>query len=229
MNLQERVLLLIGSAKRPRSTSESLGSYLLERLRERGCATEELFLYRSLASEEGCKALLAATAQADVLILAFPLYVDSLPALVIRALENIAKHRQAADNLRKQRLLSIVNCGFPETHQNDTALAICRRFAREAGFEWAGGLALGGGEAIDGEPLSSVKLLARNVIRSLDLTAESLARGETVPQKAVELMAKPLLPAWLYIWWGEKRWWWRARKHGVEDQLDARPYKSLPV
>lgn len=46
-------------------------------------------------------------------------------------------------------MVGIVNSGFPEAFHNDTALAILRRFAAETGFQWAGGLALGGGGTID--------------------------------------------------------------------------------
>jgi hypothetical protein len=227
MNHHERALLLIGSAKRPCSTSESLGGYLIERLGERGYSTRKLLVYRSLASDEGHGELLAATDSADILILAFPLYVDSLPSLVIRTLESLAKHRLASGPLRTQRLVAIVNSGFPEAHHNDTALAICRRFAKEAGFEWCGGLALGGGEAINGQPLSKMKLLARNVIKSLDQAAESLARGGAIPQDAVNLMAKPLVPNWMYVWLGERRWWQRAKKRAVQEELNARPYQRV--
>lgn len=225
MNRQGRVLLLIGSAKRPQSTSESLGTYLTERLRERGFAVETLLIYRSLGSDDRREALLDATDRADILILAFPLYVDSLPSLVIRTMEHLAEHRQAKGNLENQRLLAIVNCGFPEAHHNDVAVAICRRFAQEAGFEWAGGLALGGGEAIAGLPLHRVEIMARNVIRSLDLAADALATGEPIPEKAVRLMAKPLLPSRMYTWLGERKWRQRAKIHGVQNELDARPYQ----
>jgi len=41
MNAQIRVLLLVGSPKGPnKSTSESLGTYLLDRLQEKGLETE---------------------------------------------------------------------------------------------------------------------------------------------------------------------------------------------
>lgn len=219
-----QVLLLIGSAKRPRSTSESLGTYLLQRLAERGYATQTLFIYRSLATEAGRSTLLAAVDSAGLVVLATPLYVDSLPALVTRTLESIAEHHRACSTLEMQRLVAIVNCGFPEALHNDTALAICRRFAKETGFQWAGGLGLGGGEAINGRPLSKVKRMARNVIKSLDLAAENLARGEAISQEAVELMAKPFVPNWVYVWLGEWGWRRRAKKFGVQHQLDARPY-----
>ncbi len=38
--------------------------------------------------------------------------------------------------------------GFLKPAKNSTAVAICRRFAFEAGIEWAGGLSLGGGGAV---------------------------------------------------------------------------------
>jgi len=113
MNQRASALLLVGSAKRPRSTSESLGTYLVERLHERGFAVETILIYRALASEECRQTLLEAADRADLLVLASPLYVDSLPSLVIRTLELLANHRQAERSPRKQRLLAIVNCGFP--------------------------------------------------------------------------------------------------------------------
>jgi len=203
-----------------------LGTYLVERLHERGFAVETILIYRALASEECRQTLLEAADRADLLVLASPLYVDSLPSLVIRTLELLANHRQAERSPRKQRLLAIVNCGFPEAHHNATALAICRRFAREVGFEWAGGLALGGGEAINGQPLASVKRLARNVIKSLDLSSEALAAGEPVPEKAVSLMAKPLMPSWIYTWMGSWYWRRRAKKRRASESLAARPYQE---
>jgi hypothetical protein len=57
----------------------------------------------------------------------------------------------------RTRLVGIVNSGFPETHQNAVALAICREFAAQSGFIWAGGLALGAGGAVGGQPLTEAK------------------------------------------------------------------------
>jgi hypothetical protein len=223
---KKRVLLLIGSAKQNPSTSESLGTYLLDQLRTKRCETKTLFIHKSLRSEKGRGGLLRATNQADIVVITCPLYVDSLPYVVIRAMELIAEDRQAKKDLREQRLLCIVNSGFPEAHQNDTALAICRQFAREAGFQWAGGLALGAGQAIGGRPLLSVKGMARNVIKSLDLTADALVIGKPVPRESVQKMARPLIPNWLYIWFGRINWKRQAKKHGVYKKLYDRPYET---
>ncbi len=226
MNTIKRVLLLVGSAKHPHSTSESLGTYLIEKLQERGFETETLFIHKSLKSDDRRDELLAATNHPDIIVMAFPLYIDSLPYLVIRIMELIAKNRQEKKDLMEQSLVCIVNNGFPESYQNNTAIAICRQFAREAGFNWAGGLALGGGEAINGKPLLEVKGMARHAIKSLNLTADALATGKSVPQEAVKIMAKPFIPKWMYIWLGGMRWKRDAKKHGVHKKLYNRPYHS---
>jgi hypothetical protein len=121
--------------------------------------------------------------------------------------------------------LAIANCGFPEARHNEPALAICRRFAQELGIEWAGGLALGGGQAINGRSLKDLGGMVRNVIRALDLTAEALATGQSVPVEAVELMAEPLTPAWMYVRLGGLGWRFQAMKHGAHKHIHARPYE----
>lgn len=94
MNSRKKALLLVGSPRAGKSTSESLGTYLLDRLRDKEMETDVLRVCPSISSESGIKELYSATDAADILILAFPLYVDSLPAATTRALELIAEHRR---------------------------------------------------------------------------------------------------------------------------------------
>ena len=74
------VLLLLGSAKAEPSNSAALGTYLLERLRAHGFKDQTLSLHRSVWSDHGRTALLDATDRADLIVLAFPLYVDCPPS-----------------------------------------------------------------------------------------------------------------------------------------------------
>lgn len=123
----------------------------------------------------------------DYLILSSPLYIDCLPSQMIHALKIIKEHRKV--NKRKsQKLIAISNGGFPEGKQNNTALEICRRFAIESGFEWLGGLPLGGGAGIDGKPLDRFGIHSKRLIKSLDLSVEALSNGEPIPDNAIRLM-----------------------------------------
>jgi hypothetical protein len=218
--------LLVGSPKGPRSASDAIGSYLLERLGGKGLITNKLYIQQSLASEQGTIALLAAVAESDLIILSAPLYADSLHSGVIRAMEMVYADRKKRAPGKRQRMVAISNSGFPEAPHNDMSLAISRKFAVGYGFEWAGGLALGGGGSIGGRPLEQAGGRVRNVKKSLDLAAEALAKGEAIPEEAVRLMAKPMTPEWLYLLIGNIGWRWQARKNRCGKRLFSRPYRD---
>ena len=226
MSTPKSFLLLVGSPREKKSTSESLGNYLLEQLRKIGLETEKIRIYPALKSQEKRSDLLSAVDRFDTVIFASPLYVDNLPAPVINAMEFIADHRKTIKVVKKQQLLAISNCGFPEAHHNDAALGIYRRFAMESGFEWSGELALGMGEAIGGRSLDERGGMVRNVKTSLNLTANALAKGESLPQEAVDLMAKRFIPIWMYILFGGFGWKRQAKKNKVDKKsMYGQPYQ----
>jgi len=218
-------ILLVGSPKGGASTSEALGRYLLEGLEGRGVETGVAHVLRSLRSEEGQRDLLRSVGAAGLLILAAPLYVDSLPSGVTRMFEIFATEHSGKDRLGGKRFVALINCGFPEANHCDTAVDICRCFAREAGMEWAGGLSLGGGEAIGGKSLSEAGGVARNARKALDMAAEALAVGRPVPEEAVSLMAAQAVSTWLYTLIGDIGWRLKARRHGAGSRLRDRPYR----
>jgi hypothetical protein len=217
-----KAVLLIGSPKGERSTSGSLGLYLLDLLRKKGWDIEDLQVQTSLRSLEGIGTLVSAVDNADLVVLSFPTYVDSTPAGLVRAMGLIVQQRRG--NTDRTPLVAIANCGFMEAKQNHVALDICRLFARDGGFEWRGGLALGGGPAIDGRPLDELGARTRNARRSLQLSAEALAEGKALPQKAIDSMARKSIPRWLYMVSGDLGWKQRAKKNGARDKMYDRPF-----
>ncbi len=221
----ERVLLLIGSPRGKTSTSQALGGYLLDRLEGHGVVTQTVRLYTVQKSLERRAALLDHVDQADLVVLTFPVYVDSLPAPVMASLERIAESRRQGPPRRPQRFVALANCGFPEPLHTETPLATCAQFARETSFEWAGGLGLGGGEGlVHGTPLSELGRRTAVLRRALDLTATSVAKGGSVPAEAEALLARPAIPPWLYRMVGGVSWHRQARRNGVQRELRATPY-----
>jgi multimeric flavodoxin WrbA len=218
-----RAVLLVGSPRTRKSTSVSLGGYLFQQLSTRGIETQTIHIYTSLYSQERMTAMYKAIDNADLIVLAFPLYVDSLPAPVTAALEKIAAHRKLTPS--PIRFAAIANCGFPGANHNDTALAICSEFAHQTGFAWMGGLALGAGEGIvHGIPLHELDGRAIPVKGSLDLAAEALASGKPIPQLAKDLLAKPIIPNWMYTAQGQFGWRHAAKQYGMEKELKRQPY-----
>jgi len=219
-----RALLLVGSPKTRKSTSNSLGGDLFEQLNAQSIQTETIYLHTVLRNPQKLQALLDAVDAADLVMLAFPIYVDSLPAPVIEALDRIVVHRQERDPSRRQLFTAIANCGFPEAHQCTTALAIGETFARQAGFEWAGSLALGGGQMINGVPLAEGGGMTIRIRQSLEQAAEALAQGQAIPIAAQDMMANPIIPHLAYRLMAGFGWIRAAKGYGALKSLRRRPY-----
>jgi NAD(P)H-dependent FMN reductase len=227
MRTPRTAVLLVGSPKTGASTSASLGTYLLEELEKRGLRAQTIGVTTALRSEGATEQLYTAVAVADLVVLSFPLYVDSLPAPVIRALELIAARRAGATveaAADRPAFVAICQCGFPEAEHNEVALEICASFARAAGFEWAGGLGMGAGGMVSEQPLRKIGGRLRSVVRALDLSAAELAAGRPVPVEAVRLMAKPAFPAFAYRLIANRGWRSELKRRGVGTPLDARPF-----
>ena len=230
-------LLIVGSPKiKHRSTSDVLGAYLLEKMKSAGWKTESLTLKRSLVREKGQIELCSAVDRADLIIFAFPLYIDSLPFLVTKALEVIANHKNKSQVKKPQRVFTIINNGFPEPHHNSLALAICRRFADRCGFNWAGALAMGAGEALcSGQELNDTKRTGppvKHVSKALDIAGEQLSKGKAVGPSVQNLISEspiPMVPFGIWRWMFTNlggRWWkQQALENNVlKEELYAKPY-----
>ena len=227
MRTPHSALVLVGSPKGGASTSSSIGDHLLARLAGHGVAGRRVRIVKALKTEEGTGALLAEVAAADLVILSFPLYVDSLPAPVTRALELVAAARTVAPDSEAgdpASFAAVVQCGFAEPEHNDVALEICRNFADAAGFVWAGGLAMGEGAMIGGQSLDKVGGRVRNAVAALDLAAAALAAGRAVPDEAVRTMAKPPLPPRMYRFMANMGWRSQRRQSESDTPIDARPF-----
>ena len=188
-------------------------------------ATETHHVAHVLRTETRWDAFLHASAQADLFFLAFPLYVDSLPYLVTEALERIAAHHQAQPQQTATAFVAIANCGFPEAQHCVTALAICAQFADTIGMRWLGGLALGEGGVINGQPLKAGGIQAR-VAAALEQAADALAAGEPLPAQAITDMASPMIPAQAYMLMGNLGWLLEAGTHHVLTHLADRPFQT---
>ncbi len=232
-----RALLLVGSPKvKSPSTSGVLGGYLLDQLRQQGWHTETLTLRSRLFNPDHQAEWLATVDRADLLVLAFPLYIDTLPALMTRALEVLADHLRDHPGAAPKRLAVLCNNGFPEAYHNAIALSICHQFARNTGLIWGGGLALGAGEAIiRGQSLTGERAgtpPVPHVIQALDRAAAALGAGQAIPAEAQRLMAKvpiPLVPLglWRRLFIYLAGWHWRQEAASNQAEpvgLDAQPY-----
>lgn len=220
---QKKALLLIGSPKAKNSTSEALGSYLLDKLQHKGFAAKT---YRAnLILRNDLEEFLNELEAADAVIISFPLFIDGLPAPLTRAIELIAEKRDISKLQKEQSLSVIVNGGYPEAYQNETAIRICKVFAERNGFKWFGGLAMGEGPLLLGRKVEE-KGLTKKAAKALNMAADAIAAGEIIPSEAAKMMAKAKLPKWAYIAFCSQGWNYLAKPHNTQKLLCAKEYKA---
>lgn len=215
-----RVLLLVGSAKpRHSSTSEMLGRELLERLVARGHEGDVAWAHVNGSARE---ALVESLDACDLVLLATPLYFDGLPSHVLALLEAVRDHRRRFPLAPSLAMAAILNCGTPDAHQADSALAMCALAARDARLGWRGGLAFGEGDAIGGRELASIG--ERGYAAAMDVAADALARDAAILPEAAALAARPLMPEGRYTLLGNAGWLVTARRNNALLRLRDRPY-----
>lgn len=219
-------LILVGSPKGRASASFLLSSRLADALRQCGVAATDGFVHPALRSADETGRILDAFETADLVVLAFPLYVDSLPAPLIGLMETAAARRsRGASPAGMPRLAAIVQCGFPEARRCDLAVAICRLFAERTGMAWAGALSMGMGGQLAGG-IEKLPGGGAHILRALDMAAESLAKGGDVPAGATALFAKPLAPRRVYTLVGNLGWRLQMMKNRARRPIGYRPHEQ---
>ncbi|MFP4354922.1 MAG: hypothetical protein ACLFUJ_07325 [Phycisphaerae bacterium] len=217
MKMVPSALLLLGSPKPVGSTSLSLGNEILDHLHRRGWQKQVIRIGSHIQPHDRLQRLCETVDQADAIILSFGLYVDSPPAVVIRAMEEISAHRATLpEETREPKLLTLVNCGLAEAAHAAAAIPSTRLFANQARLDWIGGMAMGMSGMISGQPLRQIGPMTRHLRYALELAADAIDAGRAVPDEAVALMGRPLIPEWLFQWFGTSKParkqspnWWR--------------------
>ncbi len=157
---------------------------------------------------------------ADILLIVFPLYVDSLPMPLIEVLTQLKEAAKGA--AKKPRVYTIVNCGLYEQEQIALSLNMARHFAEEAGLPWGYGLGIGHGGMMSSFGDDWSKGPASGVYKALCAMAGAIRAEESGP----DVFASPTFPRFLYCMaanWGFRS---MARKNGVLKTVRARPYAN---
>ncbi|MCK5827088.1 hypothetical protein KAH43_01080, partial [Candidatus Bipolaricaulota bacterium] len=127
---QAHITVLIGSPRGiEKSTSARLAREITVGLGTANWTSEWFHAHHVLKADEAWEGLIASMARSDVIFLAAPLYVDSLPAPVIETLHRLV---QAKSTLAREgtpsRFLALLNCGFVEPGHNQFAQLMLQSF-----------------------------------------------------------------------------------------------------
>lgn len=151
--------------------------------------TEVIKINRSSVDEKTLCELL----DTDILILCFPLYVDSIPSHLLHVLKQI--ELCIKEEKRYPLVYSIVNCGFFEGIQNELVFEVLENWCLKSGMTWQGGLGIGGGEMLASMPDLPIdkgpkKIFGKNLIEFSDC----IKNGEVYNTKNID----PAFPKSVY-------------------------------
>lgn len=166
-----------------------------------------------------------AFAAAETALIAFPLYVDAMPAPVKEFIEALAPLAGRADN---PGLLFLVQSGFPEACHSRPVEAWLERFARRMNAPYLGTIVKGGAEGIRERPAA----MQKNIYRPFHDLGVALARTAALDPRLLAAIAgreryaplalKVLAPLMMRLGIG---WWDRQlRENGAYERRDAAPY-----
>lgn len=215
---QAHITVLIGSPKGiEKSASTRLAKVITTGLEAANWISEWFHTHQVLRADETWESLITSMARSDVILLAAPLYVDSLPAPVIETLHRLSQAKSAfvRDGL-PPRMVSLLNCGFVESEQNITAQSMVCLFCEGMGFQWSGGISVGAGGMIN-----------KRIRGALETASNALRDDILIPDSVDVLTRKPIMKPWLYVMGGNLMWKRQAKANGLDPkQLNARPYED---
>jgi multimeric flavodoxin WrbA len=172
--------------------------------------------------------LLKSVDNADIVVLATPLYVDSFPSPTIKALELIHEHRKASLPTKSQLFVTIINSGFPEKEQMDIAIKIIRNFVQASNFKWGGGIRVGWGMALNSEPLNEKKGMTRKLTGGLSLASVNLSEGKPLSEEAEKLASALFVPLFvaksMTRLFGNRDWNKQAKQNNANSKMYDQPY-----
>lgn len=208
-----KIALLNGSPKIKNSASEILLAdlkYFLSGQSE----TFEAPLHHAAVSKE----MIAKLQNADAWIISCPLYVDGIPGHLLSCLAELEKYSREKYNRKNETpephsiyIYGIVNCGFYEGIQTETALEILENWCKKAGFIWGGGIGIGGGGglAMMNSPKPGTGPKAP-IDKALQAMADKILRQERQPNCYVSVA----FPRFLYKMAAQMGWRQMIRANG---------------
>ncbi|AAK78731.1 hypothetical protein BJV85_003254 [Clostridium acetobutylicum] len=164
---------------------------------------------------------------ADYIILAFPLYVYSMPSLLVRFLEDYYIYLKNKDTIsQKTNLYAVVNCGFPDAKMNVEALKIVFNCCKKLNINFRFGIGIGAGEFVNfskNNPL--LNKLSSCVYKSINKITYDIENQVSI--EINNIFVNPKIPRRLFFIFGHIFWKKWAKRNGIKiSALFDKPYSD---
>lgn len=200
-----RISIINGSPKLGESTSELLIKYLIPLIEE-----NEVTVYK-ISKTNLTELQFENIKNSNVLIFVFPLYIDSIPANLLRLLIELEK----IDFPNKNTMVyCIINNGFFEGKQNHIASSQIKNWCKIVGLTWGQTVGVGAGEML---PFIKDIPLGYGPNKNIGKAFKELARNIISLNGGKDLFVSPNWPRFLWkIQASLLVWYPYAKKNGIK-------------
>ena len=220
------ILLVNGSPRRGKANSRIILDEMRKRLGEGHGYRMVEPMVTATASE--------ADLDVDLIIIAFPLYIDCLHSQLLRWLisaEQLLAGNQGPTATRRPAMIAIANNGFYEGVQNRGALDILVNFCVRTRIEWRGGAGIGSGEMMthlrDAPDAMVIKRPVSRLLDDMASLAAAVETGDPAGEPPPHRFATHNFPWITYKMAGHAGWKKQARENGLKPRaLFARPLED---
>ncbi len=199
------IAILNGSMRNVRGNSAKFARKLKEQLK----ADPEIIDLRNRMDD--MPGLVHELEKTETIVLCMPLYVDGLPAQVIRLLETFQKEYRGG----RARIYLLANMGLYESKQLVNLFGAIRRWCAEMDFEYCGGLGISAGELVGTliDQRSFDNISNKKVLEGISCLAKAINNESAME----DVFAEPHhFPRWLYILIANTNWNRLAKKAGIK-------------
>lgn len=221
----KNIVLINGS---PKVNEESVSKYLAQTAMSHmddSCCSKTLINVRQSITSHKTREDFETMANADAIVIAFPLYIFCMPGILTRFLEDYYKYYiENRSSCKSPRVYAIVNCGFPESDINLEAVRVIKSFCRHINANFRFGIMLGGGPMFLGAKDASFMKKAMGSLNNgfLSIANDIMSEGTEDMDNAVISSGTPHR---IYYIFGNRGWSFLAHKNGLtKKDLYGKPY-----
>lgn len=201
-----KISIINGSPKQGKNTSELLINFFLSEIGSENC----IKIYRPGKEPLGQEQF-EALSKSDVLLIVFPLYIDSIPAHLLQLLIDIQKKKILSKNTM---VYCIINNGFFEGKQNRIGIEQMKIWCAATGTTWGQAIGAGAGEML---PFISEISLGHEPNKNLGYAIKCLVNNLLNKKTGTDILFSPNWPRalWriqstLFVWYP------RAKQNGLK-------------
>jgi len=201
------IALINGSPKFKNSASGNILDSLKPKLQDKNIIEEYLF-----RSTEISNADLEQIAKCNIIVFAFPLYVDGIPSHLLRCLYQMEKYLSSNTN-NEIYVYTIVNIGFYEGKQAAIAIEMMKNWTEKANVKWGQGIGIGGGGMMS---MLDKSTDSQGPMKSVHNALIAFANNIISCKSQDEIYTSPGIPRIVYKIGGEMGWRKAAKKNGLK-------------